>query len=184
MLALGLTLSLFAAPEAVPSARLVPQDELLSSADVAALEREVRILDGNLQLLKPAIPKGFVIGMFTGFSIAVLLLPGIPLLVEGATGSVLGASAFIAFGGVLTALGGVSVLVALICTVLGINVESDMADERARLVERRGALQKRLEPYQPPPAQPHAPSQGYPPEFAPGVQRDLPTPPFVTLARF
>lgn len=184
MLTLGLTLSLLAAPEAVPSARLVPQDELLSPADVAAMAREVRILDGNIQLLRPAIPRGFVVGMLAGFSVALLLLPGIPLLVMGATGSVFGASAFIAFGGVLSALGGVSLLAGLICAVLGSNLESEMADERARLVERRDALHKQLEPYQPPPPQQRPPSPGYPPEFPPGVMRDLPTPPFVTLARF
>ena len=181
MLALGLTLSLLA----TPSARLLPQeDELLSPADVASMNREIAILNGNIQLLRPAIPMGFVVGMFSGFSLAVLLVPGIPLLVVGGAGAVFGASAFIAFGGVLTALGGLSLLAALICTVLGTNFESEMADERARLVERRGTLQKRLEPYQPPPAQPRAPSPGYPPEFPPGVQRDLPTPPVVTLARF
>jgi hypothetical protein len=183
VLALGLTLTLLAAPEAVPSARLVPQEPLLSAAEVLGLDRELRILDGNIQLLRPAIPQGFVIGMFTGFSFSVLLLPGIPLLVVGATG--LSPGAFIAFGGVLTALGGVSLAAALICAVLGTNVEAEMAEERARLVERRDALEIRLGPYRPPPQQQQQPpSPGFPPESSPGVQRDLPTPPLVTLARF
>ena len=173
MLALGLTLSLLA----TPSARLLPQeDELLSPADVASMNREIAILNGNIQLLRPAIPMGFVVGMFSGFSLAVLLVPGIPLLVVGGAGSVFGASAFIAFGGVLTALGGLSLLAALICTVLGTNFEAEMAEERAGLVERRDALKKRLETFQPPAPQPPADPQG--------VQRDLPPPPFVTVARF
>ena len=183
MLALGLTLTLLAAPEAVPSARLVPPDELLSPADVLALDREIRILDGNLQLLRPAIPKGFVIGMVTGFGFTALLLPGISMLVIGATASSFSAAAFMAIGGVLTALGGVALMAALFCVVLGTNAEAEMAAEHARLVERRDALQKRLEPYRPPPQQ-REPSPGFPPAFPPGVQRDLPTPAFVTLARF
>lgn len=56
-----------------------------------------------------------------------------------------------------------SLLAALICAVLGTNVEAEMAEERARLVDRRDALKKQLEPYQPEPVP--AP---VPPGFLPG----------------
>jgi hypothetical protein len=64
------------------------------------------------------------------------------------------------------------------CAVLGTNAESDMADDRAALVQRQDAIKKRLEPYQ------RAPTQPIPPGYVPGVQRELPAPHLVTLARF
>ena len=182
MLALGLTLTLLATPEALPSARLLTEEPLLTPADVMALERELRILDGNIQQLRPNMPKGYVVGMALGFSFAVLLLPGIPLLIAGATSTGFAVSALLAFGGVLTGLGGVSLLAALICAVLGNTAETEMAEERARMVERRDALQRRLAPYRP-----TAPTPGWAPvpsAYPPGVQLDLPTPRLVTLARF
>lgn len=177
MLALGLTLTLLATPEAVPSSRLLTE-ELLTPADLRAMDRELRILDGNIQQLRPHLPQGYVVGMAMGFSFAVLLLPGIPLLVIGATSSSFAASTLLIFGGVLTGLGGGALVVALMCAVLGTSAEGEMAEERARLVEQRDALRKRLEPYQPPALPPG------PPPMPPGVQLDLPTPRLVTLARF
>lgn len=171
---------LLATPDLSPSARLIPGDALLSDDDVQALDREVRVLNGHIMELRPRVPTGFVAGMALGFSFAVLLLPGIPLLVIGATGSVFSAGALLAVGGVLTVLGGSALLVALICAVLGNNAESDMADERARLVERRDAIKKRLEPYQQPRRGPPTPIPGY----VPGVQLDLPAPRLMTIARF
>lgn len=171
MLALALTLSLLA----TPSARLVPEEVLLSAAEVTALDRELRILNGNIQELRPRLPTGYLIGMITGFSFSVLLLPGIPLLISSTVG---GSAALLAFSTVLTVIGGVGLLAALLCLVVGNNAESDMADERAKLVERRDAIKKQLEPYQrpPPPVSP-----GY----VPGVQRlDAPAPCLLTLARF
>jgi hypothetical protein len=180
VLAFGLTMILLATPDASPSARLLTGDGLLSDADVEALDREARVLNGHIMELRPRVPTGFVVGMALGFSFAVLLLPGIPLLVIGATGSVFGSGALLAVGGMLTVLGGSALLVALICAVLGNNAEGDMADERARLIERRDAIKKRLEPYQPPQRGPPTPVPGY----VPGVQLDVPAPRLVTVAHF
>lgn len=181
VLAFGLTMILLATPDVPPSARLLTGDTaLLSDADVQALDREARVLTGHIMDLRPRVPTGFVVGMALGFSFAVLLLPGIPLLVTGATGSVFASGALLAVGGVLTVLGGGALLVALICAVLGNNAEEDMAEERARLVERRDAIKRRLEPYQPPRPGPPTPIPGY----VPGVQLDLPAPRLTTIARF
>jgi hypothetical protein len=171
MFALTLTLSLLA----MPGARLVTDEPLLSPAEVATLDRELRILDGNIQLLKPNIPTGFVIGMALGFSFAVLLLPGIPLLISGTLSS----SALLAFGSVLTGIGGLGLLAALICLVLGNSAESNQADERARMVERRDAIRRQLEPHRRRPTTPE-PAPGY----VPGVQLDLPSPALITLVHF
>lgn len=180
VLAFGLTVILLATPDVPPSARLLSDTQLLSDADVQALDREVRVLNGHIMELRPRVPTGFVAGMALGFSFAVLLLPGIPLLVIGATGSVFASGALLAIGGVLTVLGGSALLVALICAVLGNNAEEDMAEERARLVERRDAIKKRLEPYQAPRPGPPTPIPGY----VPGVQLDVPAPRLTTIARF
>ena len=176
MLALGLTLTLLAAPEAH---LIVPEEALLTPADVQALDRELRVVTGNIQLLKPEVPKGYIVGMALGFSFGVLLLPGIPMVVIGSTSSAFSAASLLVVGGALTGLGGLALIVALMCAVLGTNAESDMADDRAALVQRRDAIQKRLEPYQ----QQRAPIQPVPPGYVPGVQLELPTP-LVTLARF
>jgi hypothetical protein len=175
MLALGLTLTLLAAPEA----HLV-NEELLTPADAQALDRELRVLNGHIQLIKPHVPTGYVVGMALGFSFAVLLLPGIPLVVIGSTSSSFAVGTLLVVGGVLTGLGGVSLVVALMCAVLGTNAEGDLAAERASLVERRDAIKKRLEPYQSTPER----SPAGPPEYVPGVRLDVPTPRLVTLARF
>ena len=82
MLALGLTLTLLAAPEAH---LIIPEEALLTPADLQALDRELRVITGNIQLLKPQVPKGFIVGMALGFSFGVLLLPGIPMVVIGST---------------------------------------------------------------------------------------------------
>lgn len=175
MLALALLLTLCAEP----SARLLSDDTPLTEADLAALDREVRVLDGNIQLIKPHYPQGLVIGMASGFAFSVLLLPGIPLLIFGASSGAFAATTLLTIGVVLTGLGGVSLLAALLCLTAANNIENGMAAERAELMERRDALKKKLEPYRPPPGQP-AP----PPGFVPGVQLDLPTPWLVTLARY
>jgi hypothetical protein len=177
MLALGLTLTLLATPEA----RLVPAEEqLLSPADLQALDRELRVLSGNIQLIKPQVPRGYVVGMALGFSFGVLLLPGIPMVVIGSTSSSFATASLLIIGGALTGLGGVSLVVALMCAVLGTDAESDMAEDLAALVQRRDEIQKRLRPYQrvPEPVQPGTPG------YEPGVRLDLPTLRLVTLARF
>ena len=143
MLALGLTLTLLAAPEAH---LIAPGEELLTPADVQALDRELRVLTGNIQLLKPQVPKGFIVGMALGFSFGLLVLPGIPMVVIGSTSSSFAAASLIVVGGALTGLGGLALIVALVCAVLGTNAESDLADERAALVQRRDAIKKQLEP--------------------------------------
>ena len=139
------------------------------------------MLNGQIQNLKPRIPNGFVVGMALGFSFTALVLPGIPLMVAalasfGSTGPIL------AFGATLTALGGVGLLVAIICLVMGNNAESDMADERAQLVERREQIKARLGPPQPPAALPNQPPVA--PPSVPGVQLNVPAPSLVTVARF
>ena len=138
-LAEEMTLTLFA----LPSARLVSDEAVLSPADVLALDREVRILNANIQELRPHLPHGFVVGMALGFSSAVLLFPGIPVLIVAATSGFATSTALLVLGGVLTGLGGLGLLAALICLVLGNDAESAMADERAQLVEKRDALVKR-----------------------------------------
>ena len=178
MLALALTLSLCTAP----SARLVSDETTLSPADVAALDREMRVLEGNIQLLNPQFPKGLVFGAATGFSFAVLLLPGIPILIFGVASTSFASTTLLTMGVVLTGLGGVSLLAALLCLVIGNNIENDMAAERADLVRRRDALKRKLEPYRPPPAQPVVPVPQ--PGFVPGVQLDVPSPWLVTVARY
>ena len=167
MLALGLALTLFAAP----SARLMPEDPAFTAEHMIEFDRELRVLDARIQELKPRMPTGFILGIAFGFSFAVLLLPGLPLLISGSS---LAAGALIAFGGLLTALGGLGLVAGLLCIVLGNNAESDMADERARMVERRDELKQTLAPYLEAPV----------PQFVPGVQLDVPAPRLMTLARF
>ncbi len=176
MLAFGLTLTLLA----MPAARLVSDEAVLSPADVQALDREVRILNANIQELRPHIPNGFIVGMALGFSAAVLLFPGIPVLIAGTSAGFSASTVLLFFGGVLTGLGGLGLLAALICVVLGNNAEAEMADERASLVEKRDALVRRLAPYQPPQRPPPIRVPGY----VPGVQLDLPQPSLVTVAAF
>ncbi|MDP2274621.1 MAG: hypothetical protein Q8N23_05990 [Archangium sp.] len=170
MLAFALTLTLCAAP----SARLMPEDPVLSADQVVELDREMRILNARILELKPRMPTGFILGIAFGFSFAVLLLPGLPLVISGA---LIGGSALLVFGGVLTAIGGLGLLAAILCIALGNNVESDMADERARMVERRDALKRQLAPYRQAPVSPVPP-------YVPGVQLDVPAPRLMTLARF
>lgn len=173
MLALALSLTLLATPG--PSARLVTE-EPLSTEQVAALERELRIVNAHIQELKPHVPRGFAVGMALGFSFSVLLLPGIPMLIIGATSSSFGA--LMLLGGLLTGFGGVALVVGVMCAVLGVSAEGDQAAARAGLVEQRDALRVRLEPYQaPPPAV-------VPPPYVPGVQREWAVPRLVTVARF
>lgn len=167
MLVLGLALTLFAAP----SARLMPEEPAFTAEQMIELDRELRVLNARIQELKPRMPTGFILGIAFGFSFAVLLLPGLPLLISGSS---LAAGALIAFGGLLTALGGLGLVAALLCIVLGNNAESDMADERARMVERRDELKQTLEPYLEAPM----------PQFVPGVQLHVPAPRLMTLARF
>lgn len=175
MLTLGLTLVLLAEP----SARLLTEaDVALSAEEITALDREVRILNAHIQELKPRIPTGFAVGMAIGFSFSVLLLPGVPLLIAGSVGSL--ASGVLFIGGFLSGLGALGLVSALICLVMGNNAESDMADERAQLVERRDAIRARL----PRPTAPEAPRPPPIPQYVPGVQRDLPSPPLLTVARF
>lgn len=180
MLFMALALTLLAAPAPGPSARLLANGELLTPADVAVLDRDLRITQANIVELKPHMPPGFAIGMALGFSFSVLLLPGIPLMIFGASASLVNTAALLVAGGVLTALGGVALLVAAICAVLGNNAESDMADERARLVEHRDALGKRLAPHRLEPRPQPSPT----PSYVPGVQLDVPAIHLVTLARF
>ena len=123
MLAFALTLTLCAAP----SARLMPEDPVLTADQVVELDREMRILNARILELKPRMPTGFILGIAFGFSFAVLLLPGLPLVISGAS---VGGSALLVFGGVLTAIGG------------------------ARLVERRDELKRQLTPYQQAPVPP------------------------------
>ena len=175
MLAFGLTLTLLA----LPSARLVSDEAVLSPADVLALDREVRILNANIQELRPHLPHGFVVGMALGFSSAVLLFPGIPVLIVAATSGFATSTALLVLGGVLTGLGGLGLLAALICLVLGNDAESAMADERAQLVEKRDALVKRLAPFQQAPVPPKQPMPV--PGYVPGVQLEVP---MLQLARF
>lgn len=175
MLALALTLTLCSAP----SARLVSDEAVLSQADVAALDREMRILDGNISLLNPHFPAGLVLGMAVGFSFGVLLLPGLPILIAGVTSASFASTTLLTMGVVLTGLGGVSLLAALLCLVVANDIENDMAAERAGMVERRDALKRELEPYRP--TQPVMP--GPQPGLVPGVQLDVPAPWLVTLAR-
>ena len=175
MLAFALCLTLCAAP----SARLVSDETSLSDADIAALDRELRVLDGNIQLLKPQFPHGLVVGMVLGFSLSVLLLPGIPLLIAGTSSTAV--ISLLSLGVAVTSLGGLSLLAALLCLVVANTIENEMAAERAVMVERRDALKHQLEPYRPP-AQPVRPPQQ--PGFVPGVQLDVPTPWLVTLARY
>ena len=176
MLTLGLLLTLLAAPEA----HLV-EEELLTPADVQALDRELRVLTGRSQLIKPHVPSGYVVGMALGFSFAVLLLPGIPMVAIASTSSSFAAGSLLVVGGTLTGLGGFSLVVALLCAVLGNNAEGDMAAERAALVEQRDAIKKRLGPYQSTPERAPVPVS---PGYVPGVQLDVPLPRLVTLARF
>lgn len=172
MLTLGLTLALFA----TPSARLLPETEIpLSNDDIVETRRQLRILEGHIAELKPRMPTGYVVGMATGFAISILLLPGIPLLIAGIS---TGTSVLLAFGAVLATIGGVGLVVALICLVTGNNAESDIADERARLVELRDQLKARLGTI--PPTAPQLP---VPPPYVPGVQRET-TPRLITLAQF
>lgn len=175
MLAFGLTLTLLA----LPSAQLVGDEAVLSAADVLALDREVRILNANIQELRPHLPNGSVVGMALGFSFAVLLFPGIPVMIAASVSRLASTTALLALGGVLTGLGGLGLLVALICLVLGNNAESEMAEERAQLVEKRDAVVRRLAPYQqaPTPRQQPIPIPGY----VPGVQLAVP---MIHLARF
>jgi hypothetical protein len=180
MLALALTLALAAAPDPGRSARLLTTDEQLTPADVEVLDRELRVTKANILELKPHLPTGYVIGMAFGFAFAVLLLPGIPLMIIGATASSFASGAMLLVGGLLTGVGGVSLLFAIICAVLGNNAESDMADDRARLVERRDALEKRLAPWRQQPQPVPTPLPGY----VPGVRLELPPAHLVTLARF
>jgi hypothetical protein len=180
MLALGLSLVLFSAP----SARLLPEEPALSAAEVAELDREMRVLTAHIQELKPRIPTGYIVGIAVGFSFSVLVLPGIPLMLA-ALSSFGNTGAILAFGGVLTALGGLGLLAAIVCLVLGNNIESDLADERAHMVERRDQLKARLAPYQPPPGPAVPPNQPpVPPTYVPGVQLDVPRPSLISLARF
>lgn len=178
MLTLALALTLCSEP----AARLLSEETTtLTEADVIALDRELRILDGNIQLLKPHFPSGLVIGMVVGFSFSVLLLPGIPLFIAGVTGTSFASASLLTLGAALISFGGISLFAALICLVVANNIENGMADERAGMVERRDALKRKLEPYRPPPGQPAPPP---PPTFVPGVQLDVPSPALVTLARF
>lgn len=178
MFALGLLLTL----AATPSARLLTDDELLSPAEVLELDRELRILNGNIQLLKPRMPPGFVVGIAVGFALSGVLLPGVPLLIAGVLGAFSSASLLFA-GGLLTVVGGVALAVALLCLVLGNDAESDLAVERKKLVERRDELKRRLAPYQPPPG--YEPKRSpVSPGYVPGVQLQVPAPRLLTLARF
>lgn len=176
MLALALCLTLCAAP----SARLVSEESTLSQADIASLDRELRILEGNITLLNPEFPRSLVFGIAVGFSFAVLLLPGVPILVLGVTSLSFASTTLITMGVVLTGLGGISLLAAILCLVIGNNIENGIAAERAGLVERRDALKQQLAPSRPPPAPPVMPQPG----FVPGVQLDVPPPWLVTLARY
>lgn len=172
MLTLGLTLTLLAAP----SARLLPGSEgPLSNDEVVELRRQLRIVEGHIMELKPRMPTGFVVGMAVGFSLAVLLLPGLPLLVSGISS---GTGVLLVFGAALSTIGGLGLVVALICLVTGNNAESDLADERARLVELRDQLKQRLGT-----VPPTAPQLPVPPPYVPGVQREVP-PRLITVARF
>lgn len=178
MFTLGLMLSL----AATPSARLLTDDQLLSPAEVLELDREMRILNGNIQLLRPRMPPGYVVGIAVGFSVSVLLLPGVPLLISGLLGGFASGSLLL-LGGVLTAVGGVGLAVALLCLVLGNDAESDLAAERKKLVERRDELKRRLAPYRPPPG--YEPNRSpVSPGYVPGVQLQQPAPRLLTLARF
>lgn len=171
MLTLGLAFTLLTAPPLPePSARLLFPDE------VAALQAELRATELSIKRLRPVIPKGFVAGMSLGFSFAVLLLPGIPLLVGGLTSSGFIAATLSAIGGVLTTFGGVALVVGLLCAVLGTNVEAELQAKRAQLVERRDALKTALEQARPP-------SPETSPGWVPGVRREAPAVLFV-LARF
>lgn len=177
MLTLALTLTLCSAP----SAKLLSDEPTVLTADeVAALDREVRILDGNIQLLKPRFPGGLIVGMVVGFSFTVLVLPGIPLIISGMASTSLVSASLLSLGIALTVFGGVSLLAALICLVVANNIENGMADELAGMMERRDTLKRELAPCRPPPGQPAPP----PPTFVPGVQLDLPAPWLVTVARY
>lgn len=173
MLTLGLTLALLAAP----SARLLPAAETapLRNDEIVELRRQLRIVEGHIMELRPRIPTGYIVGMAVGFSLAVLLLPGLPLLIAGISG---GTSVLLVFGAALSTIGGLGLVVALICLVTGNNAESDLADERARLVELRDQLKERLGP-----VPPTAPQLPVPPPYVPGVQREAP-PRLITVARF
>jgi hypothetical protein len=170
MLTLTLCLSLVSGAE--PSARLLPEEDTV--ADFERLSRELRILDAHIAMLKPEMPTGFVVGAVLGFSSGVLLLPGIPIFIIG-IGS--GAAVFVA-GIVLITLGLGGVVTGLVCLVSGSAAEDALANERARSVEQREVLRRRVEQVRPPPQ---------PPEqlpWMPGVQRELTVPRMVTVARF
>jgi hypothetical protein len=172
MLTLGLTLALCA----TPSARLLTEsDAPLTNDEIVETRRQLRIVEGHIAELKPRMPTGYVVGMATGFSISILLLPGVPLLIAGIS---TGTSVLLGFGAVLSTIGGIGLVVALICLVTGNNAESDIADERARLVELRDQLKVRLGTI--PPTSPTIP---VPPPYVPGVQREVP-PRLITVARF
>lgn len=172
MLTLGLTLALLAAP----SARLLPESDMpLTNDEVVDLRRQLHIIEGHIMELKPRMPTGFVVGTAVGFSLSVLLLPGLPLLISGIS---TGTGVLLVFGAALSTIGGIGLAVALICLVMGNNAESDIADERAKLVELRDQLKARLGSV--PPSAPQVP---VPPPYVPGVQREA-RPRLITLARF
>jgi hypothetical protein len=172
MLTLGLTLTLLAAP----SARLLPESETpLSNDDIVELRKQLNIVEGHIMELKPRMPGGFVAGMAIGFAVATLLIPGVPVILIGGLS---GAAAVLAVGGVLCGIGGLGLLMAVICLIAGNNAESDLADERARLVELRDQLRARLGS-----TPPSAPQLPVPQPYVPGVQREAP-PRLITIARF
>ncbi|MEW5743735.1 MAG: hypothetical protein AB1938_32785 [Myxococcota bacterium] len=141
--------------------------------DAWDVERELRIVEGRIMLTKPEMPHGFVVGMIFSFTSAVLLLPGVPLLIVGIGSSV----ALLTLGAVTTALGGVGLLLGIMLAVLGNDAEEALAAERARLVQRREELQRQLDQLRPPP------TQAVPPAAPPGVWREAPRPALV-VARF
>ena len=172
MLTLGLTLTLLAAP----SARLLPESEApLTNDEIVELRRQLHIVEGQIMELKPRMPGGFIAGMAIGFSVAALLVPGLPLVLVGGLS---GTAAVLAVGAVLAGIGGAGLLVAVICLIAGNNAESDLADERARLVELREQLRARLGT-----VPLNAPRPSVPPPYVPGVQREAP-PRLITVARF
>ncbi len=132
--------------ESPPAVRLlVAQAEEDSREErIRELTREVDALNQRLRGLSSNWPTSALLMSYAGYTLAPLVLPGIPLLIAGLVLGTELAPIFVTVGAVLSGVGGVGVVLLVAGLVSGFNAVEAARSERGRLIQERERLEDEL----------------------------------------